>query len=106
MAETFTMQDLHERLGALGKGALVLDVRTHEEFAEGHVPGARNIPHEEVASHSSELKKHEKVYVLCRSGKRAGVACGALKKAGLTNLVCITTTGMMHWLEAGYPVEK
>jgi rhodanese-related sulfurtransferase len=106
MAETFTMQDLHERAGSLGANALMLDVRSPEEFAEGHIAGARNIPHETVASHANELKKREKVYVYCRTGRRAVAACEALKKAGLANLVCIGTTGMKHWLEAGYPVEK
>ncbi|HUP55903.1 MAG TPA: rhodanese-like domain-containing protein [Bdellovibrionota bacterium] len=105
MAEDFTMQDLHERLGKLGPQELVLDVRTAQEFAEGHVKGARNIPHEEVAAHAAELKKYSKIYLHCRSGKRAGIATQALEAAGLKNIVPITTTGMMHWLEAGYPVQ-
>jgi rhodanese-related sulfurtransferase len=42
------------------------------------------------------------VYVHCRSGGRAGFAVKALQQAGLTNLVCIGNTGMLHWVAAGY----
>lgn len=104
--KAMTMHDLKEILPMLGARETFLDVRTPEEFAEGHIAGAKNIPHEEVLSHLSELKQFEKVYVFCRSGKRAKIAFDSLSQSGLNNLVCITDGGMMNWIDSGYPLEK
>ena len=99
-----SMDDLNGKLNSIGKDELILDVRTPEEFAEGHIAGARNIDHESVLDHLEELKRFKTVYVHCRSGGRAGRAVQALQNAGLTNLVCIGSSGMLHWVAAGYPV--
>lgn len=104
--EQITMSELKDRLDQLGKDELVLDVRTPEEFADGHVPGSRNVTHEEVNSIAEELKNFKRVYIHCRSGKRAQMAYAALNQQGLENLVCIADGGMMDWAEAGYPIEK
>ena len=61
---------------------LLLDVRTPEEFAAGHVPGAINIPHDQLASRLSELDSQRWVLVYCQSGRRAGLAEGVLSLAG------------------------
>lgn len=98
------MTELKDRLGHLGKDELILDVRTAEEFAEGHVQGSRNITHEDVADIAEELKKYKAVYIHCRSGKRAQVAVAELTKLGVNNLVCVSQGGMMEWIEKGYPV--
>lgn len=102
--------ELKEKLakhgGHLPADELLLDVRTPEEFAEGHIQGATLIPHEEVVHSASDLKKYQAVYIICRSGKRAQYAYNELFKAGLRNLVCVTGTGMMDWINAGYPIEK
>ena len=100
------MSDLHEHLHALESDELILDVRTPEEYAEGHIPRSKNIPHEEVVNHIEELKNFKAIYIHCRSGKRAQFAAGELQKAGLNNLVCISSSGMMDWTAAGYPTEK
>lgn len=102
---TMSMDDLYENLGQLSSKDLILDVRKPDEYAEGHVKGSRNIPHEQVAEHADELKKYSQVIIHCRSGKRAQVAHEALKAKGLNNLVCIKDSGMMNWVESGYPVE-
>lgn len=101
-----TMSELHEKLNHLSPNEIVLDVRTHEEFAEGHVPGSKNIPHDEIEKHVNDLKKYQQIYIHCRSGKRAQVARDTLEKHGLKNWICISSTGMQDWLAAGYPVEK
>ncbi len=101
-----SMKDLHDRLRQLGKTEVVLDVRGRDEFAEGHIQGAVNIPHDEVAKHASELSKYERIYIHCRSGKRAQLAFGDLEKRGLTQLVCISDGGMMDWISAGYETVK
>lgn len=106
MSDQLTMSELHPRLGKLGKDELILDVRGKDEYSEGHVPGSRNISHEEVQHHVEELRKYSRVYVHCRSGGRAKMACQTLEKLGLKNLVCIGTSGMKDWQEAGFKTEK
>jgi phage shock protein E len=102
----FSMEDLFKIYSSLKPNELILDVRTAEEFAEGHVPGAKNIPHTAVAEHAGELKKFEKIYVHCQAGKRAQVASQALQKAGITNLVVIQNSGMGNWIASGHPIQK
>jgi len=100
------MLDMKNLIGKLGEGEIILDVRGVDEFKGGHLPGARNIPHDQVAQHATELKKFKAIYIHCQAGKRAGMAADALSKLGLTNIVCISGGGMGDWLAAGLPVER
>lgn len=79
---------LMERLAWGDRSLVVLDVRTPEEYAEGHVAGARNIPHTEIAARLAELDdaRERDVVVYCRSGRRTAIAIEALRKAGFTRL--------------------
>lgn len=70
------------------------------------MPGAKNINHEGIEKHASELSSYERIYVHCRSGKRAQIAVDALTKTGLNNLVLVKDSGMADWIEQSYPVEK
>ena len=64
-------------------GARLVDVRTTEEFAAGHIPGAVNIPVQELDRRIGELEpKDAPVVVYCRSGNRSGRATRVLKGAG------------------------
>jgi phage shock protein E len=68
-------------------GAKVVDVRTPQEFASGHVPGAVNIPYDEIARRASEIGPPSTLVVLyCRSGRRSGIAAEALRRAGYEKL--------------------
>ena len=68
-------------------GAKVVDVRTPEEFAGGHVPGAINIPYDQLPARAAEIGPPSTTVVLyCRSGRRSGIASEALQKAGYTKL--------------------
>ena len=102
----FSMHDLHKVLTELKDGEVILDVRRPDEYAEGHIEGSINIPHEEVQSHVDDLKKYSRIYLHCRSGKRAQVARKALEDAGVKTVVCISNSGMLDWLESGYPVKS
>jgi rhodanese-related sulfurtransferase len=67
------------------RGVTVVDVRTAEEFAAGHVPGALHIPYDVMASRSPELgAKGKPVLLYCRSGRRSGVAAAELARQGFT----------------------
>ena len=87
-------------------GPLLLDARTPEEYQSGHVPGAVNIPHDQVATRLDELEPYRTrgVVVYCRSGTRAGMAADALGNAGFTNLAHLDGD-MAGWSESGREVE-
>jgi sulfur dioxygenase len=104
--EDFSMEDLHDAWRQLGDNELIIDNRTAEEYAEGHVPGSVNLPFGEEADHADTLKKYAKAYIYCRSGRRAQTALTNLSLAGVDNLVCVSHTGMPNWVAAGYPVEQ
>lgn len=66
------------------KGAVVIDVRTPEEFSGGHVKGARNIPLQQIGSRKEEILRLKKPVILCcASGMRSGQATRILKAAGV-----------------------
>jgi len=70
-------------------GYIILDVRTPEEFADKHIPGARNIPNEAIGTEElPELPdKDQLILVYCRSGNRSKQASGKLAALGYTNIV-------------------
>ena len=70
-------------------GYLILDVRTPEEFAEKHIPGAINIPNETIGTEEiPELPdKDQLILVYCRSGNRSKQAAKKLAALGYTNIV-------------------
>lgn len=62
------------------KGAVVIDVRSYEEFASGHIKGSKNIPLQMISGKVAEIKKLNKpVIVCCRSGMRSAQAASILK---------------------------
>lgn len=101
-----TLEDFHTQHRSLKESELILDVRRPEEFQEGHIEGARNIPVDEVQEHADELRKYQTVYIHCKRGGRAKTAFETLKNAGLSNLVCVHDAGMDQWIASGYPVKR
>ena len=75
-----------EVLLAIEHEALIVDVRTPEEFADGHYPGAINIPHETILDGLNQLGVTQvtPVILYCRSGNRSGQAEQALREKGFT----------------------
>ena len=88
-------------------GTLVLDVRDEKEFAEGHLPRARNVPLKELAAKAADLAKNKAkpVLVTCRTGARSAAACRALKAQGFTSVYQLKG-GFAEWQKASLPVEK
>jgi len=66
-----------------------IDVRSHDEFAAGHVEGAVNIPHTEIADRIAEVTsdKDKPLYLYCRSGRRSGIAMDVLQQMGYSNTI-------------------
>ena len=70
------------------EGYIILDVRTQEEYDQGHIPGAILISHEEIAEKAEDVltDKNQLILVYCRSGRRSKIAAEALVELGYTNI--------------------
>lgn len=67
--------------------AVLLDVRTPEEYAEGHIPGGRNVPLQRLDAVESAVKsKDTPLFVYCLSGARSRQAVSMLRSRGYTNV--------------------
>lgn len=100
-------ETLLERMASGGGDLLILDVRTAKEFGEGHVPGAVNIPHDELESRLPEIaaERGADVVVYCRSGRRSEIALDLLARAGFERLHHLEGD-YLAWSAADRPVEK
>ena len=78
-------------------GYIILDVRRPDEFSEGHIPNAINVPNESIGtSEIPELpNKEQLILVYCRSGRRSKEASEKLVKLGYTNIV--EFGGILDW---------
>lgn len=82
---------------------VLIDVRTPEEFASGHIAGAVNIPVDALSSRLSEVSRDQTVVVYCRSGNRSATASQILAQAGYSDVRDLG--GIITWSEQGYPVQ-
>jgi len=91
---------------ANGSPPFVLDVRTRKEFERGRIPGAVNIPHDELPTRVAELEieKASMIIVYCQSGRRAGVAERTLRESGFSNVRDLTGH-WQAWQAAGLATE-
>ena len=100
----FSQEALLERQQKGDDATYVLDVRSPEEYASGHVPGAVNIPYDQIASRMAEVPKDQDVVLYCKSGRRAGIAAEVLAGQGYTRLQHLEGD-IVAWVEKGRPVE-
>jgi rhodanese-related sulfurtransferase len=84
---------------------VVLDVRTSEEYAQGHIPGVVLIPLDQLQARLAEIPKDKTLIVTCRSGNRSAQAAQLLRQQGYDNVHNVLG-GIGAWQKAGYPVEK
>ena len=96
---------LGERIAWADQSLFVLDVRTPGEYAAGHLPGAVNIPHDQIAARLGELAgaRESDVVVYCRTGKRSAQALGLLDEAGFRRLFHLKGD-YTRWTEEKRPV--
>ncbi|NQY87044.1 MAG: rhodanese-like domain-containing protein [Colwellia sp.] len=104
-APQISQQELLTALKAPNHNIVVLDVRSKEEYQNGHLVNAINISHNTVAEKLNQLSqyKNSTVVVYCRSGRRAGIAEQILAENGFENLRHLTGD-MNGWLKADLPV--
>lgn len=70
----------------LKEGALIVDVRTKEEYQSGHIKGSQNIPLNNISAHYSSLNKNKTIITCCASGMRSARAKRILKSNGYTKV--------------------
>ena len=103
LAPAISALELRDRLTQEG-APQVIDVRSRAEFETGHVPGAVNIPHDELADRIDEVDAASGVVLYCMIGPRARLGEATLRKAGVGGLLHLDG-GFAAWRESGLPAE-
>jgi rhodanese-related sulfurtransferase len=87
--------------------AVVVDVRSPNEYAGGHVPDSINIPLDSLKARLADLQKFSgrPLIVNCATGVRSGGACRQLRKLGFDKVFNLGG-GINAWVEAGLPIKK
>jgi rhodanese-related sulfurtransferase len=90
-----------------GESPIILDVRTPREYQQGHVPGAVNLPYQQIGRRMAELEqiRDRQVVVYCEVGPRARVAQSMLEQAGFTDVQHLAGD-MAGWRRARLPVSR
>lgn len=98
-----TPEDVHE--ASLGQDILILDVRTPEEYARGHIAMSKLLPFDKLPGQIEALvpDKHARLYIYCFSGSRSYIAVGQLIGMGYTNVFHLPG-GLLAWRHQGYPL--
>lgn len=99
-----TVQQAHELIQAR-TSLVILDVRTQEEYDEGHIEGTALIPVGELATRLEELSRDDELLVYCRTGNRSSSAVSLLRDNGFTKIYHLKD-GITAWIRAGYPIVK
>ncbi|MDX8381876.1 MAG: rhodanese-like domain-containing protein [Ghiorsea sp.] len=84
----------------------LVDVRTLEEFNDGHVDGAQHIPLHLLPLRHEEISDDKPVYIICHSGMRSAQAAQWLGSQQRTQLMINVSGGMQAWQQMGYPVAS
>jgi rhodanese-related sulfurtransferase len=83
----------------------LIDVREEDEFADGHLPNAINIPLSEFEERYGEIGSDSPIVLVCARGGRSAQAAEYMAAQGFSNLYNLTA-GTMGYIREGYPVEK
>ena len=109
MPTTSSMKELSARelqviLAAPDKCPQLIDVRTALEFDSEHIKGSKNLPLNELGQKDPGLNQQEPVFVICRTGNRAGRAAAQLNASGFA---CeVLQGGILEWKKSGLPVVE
>jgi rhodanese-related sulfurtransferase len=98
--------DVHDALSRPRPGFVLLDVRSPDLFAKGHVSGAINLPHGKIVGSRMAAWPQETLFVTYCAGPHCnGAARGALRLARLRRPVKIMAGGIVGWLDEGFELE-
>ena len=82
-----------------------IDVREDDEYAEGHIPGAINIPLSEFPARIDEISEERSVVLVCNTGRRSSQAALFMAGMGYEDIYNLED-GTKGWLQRGYPVAS
>ncbi len=99
MDSAITVSQLQNRASS---PALLVDVRSGSEFASGHIPGAVNIPMDQIEARLDDLDRNLPIVLICQAGKRARMTAGLLESC--QRQLSVLEGGTKAWIEAGLPV--
>lgn len=100
-----TPQISPRELGARLGDVTVVDVRSANEWAGGHLPGALHIPLGYLPERAAEIPAGKPVVVQCQAGARSAIGASVLERAGVKNVINLTG-GFSGWAAAGLPIEE
>ena len=104
-AELIAPADLLTRINDKDADLVVLDVRTAAEYQAGHVPGAINISHDQLAAKLASLPSDKQLVLYCRSGRRTALAEQTLRAAGFSRLLRLQGD-FLAWEAQQQPLER
>ena len=106
-SQGLTSVGIADAVRLMNKGAVIVDVRSEDEYANGHVVNARNVPLAQIMSEEDPLKKQRKKTLLtvCDTGMVSARAAAALRKAGYENVFSLKG-GLRDWQQENLPLVK
>ena len=104
-AQGITNVDPQAAVELINNDAIVVDIRSAEAFARGHIVNARNIPADELDAHREKLQKlgPKPILAVCDAGMSSNRAVDALKKAGFESVYGLKG-GITGWTQANLPL--
>ena len=96
--------DVTELAARQAEGAVLIDVRSPDEYADARVPGAQLIPLPEVVERIDEVPTEGTVYVICARGPRSAEAVQHYRSQG-SDAVNVAA-GTIAWIDAGLPIDR
>lgn len=107
ITEPFKRISVDEAKSRLDRGGdcVVIDVRKPNEYQNGHVPGAKLIPVDDVLKRQAEIPRDKDVLFVCAVGQRSALACEYAAALGFTRIFNIEG-GTEGWIKRGFAVEK
>ena len=98
--KTISANDL--QMAMANASGVLIDVRSMNEFRQGHIEGSINMPLDTIAHHESWLKQ-QSVWIICQSGNRSHMACQQLAAMGLTDITNVDG-GISGWAKENRPL--
>lgn len=86
LSRLFGMEDKADFAELMANGAVLVDVRSKEEYKQGHIANSINIPLDKLTNSLSKLKKDKPIITVCASGMRSKMAASTLKSNGFAEV--------------------
>lgn len=103
--DNIDIQSYSEKFANNGADHMLVDVRTKNEYKQGHIPNAVNIPLNELENRWNEIPNNKPVVVVCASGNRSCTGASKLVGAGFEDVTNLKG-GTMKWMMSGQPIER